>query len=245
MNEVSLFGLIGHPLSHSFSAGYFNKKFRDEGLECSYLNFEIEKLEDFRRVLADNPGLRGLNVTIPYKERILKYIDEIDPEAGIIGAANTISINDGKLTGYNTDHTAFSESLKPLLKGGENRALVLGAGGASRAICYALKNIGIDYTVVTRRARMEGIDYGMLDEKIMKHHQIIVNTTPIGTDPDIDLKAPIPYKWLRPEQLLYDLVYNPEVTAFMKEGMAKGCRVKNGYEMLARQAELSWRIWNG
>lgn len=246
---MRLFGLIGYPLSHSFSKGYFSKKFEEEKIEnCYYENFPIENISLITEVLANNPQLEGFNVTIPYKEKVIAYLDEVSDEAQEIGAVNTIRIiRTGeaiKLSGFNTDVYGFSESLKPLLKPQHTSAMVLGTGGASKAVMFALKKLGVSYTSISRSKCENTITYNEITNAVMESHKLIINTTPLGTFPKVEELPPLPYQYLSSEHLLYDLVYNPAETAFLKQGILKNSPVKNGLEMLHLQAEKAWQIWN-
>jgi len=242
------FGLIGHPLSHSFSEKYFTEKFKKENItDASYQLFDIDAIEKINTIVKENKNLVGLNVTIPYKETIFDYLDEIDPIAAEIGAVNTIKINKetGLKKGYNTDYYGFKKSLKPFLAIEHQRALILGTGGASKAIFYALKELNIDCLFVSRTPKNENeISYEEVNNYVIQHHQLIVNTTPIGTFPNTEEKPLIPYEFLSDQHLLYDLVYNPTETSFLKEGKQKNCITLNGLEMLKLQAEKAWEIWN-
>jgi shikimate dehydrogenase len=247
---MQLFGLIGYPLSHSFSKGYFSEKFQKENIDgCRYDNYPIEDISLLPGVIESNPQLIGLNVTIPYKEKVLTFLDNISDEAKEIGAVNTIRIHRQHkritLSGYNTDVYGFSESLKPLLKPHHTSALILGTGGASKAVKFALNKLGIDFVQVSRNRSEECLGYEDVTEDIIETHKIIVNTTPLGTFPKIEEYPSLPYQFLNPQHLLYDLVYNPGITAFLNHGLNHGCRIKNGLEMLHLQAEKSWEIWNG
>ena len=242
-----LFGLLGRDISYSFSRGYFSKKFTQLNLENhNYVNFDLPRIEDFPSILEDNEGVRGINVTIPYKEEVMPYLDKIDKTAKEIGAVNTIKITKrGNLKGYNSDVVGFEKSIKPLLKKHHKKALILGTGGASKAIAYALKRNGIKYKFVSRNPEgKKQISYDDLSQKIIEDYTVIVNSTPLGTSPDIDKCPAIPYQFLTSKHLLYDLIYNPEVSKFLSNGKEKGAIIKNGYEMLELQAEESWRIWN-
>ena len=244
----SIYGLIGNPLGHSFSRSFFNDKFKNENINAEYLNFELPDIGDLMEVIAEYPDLRGLNVTIPYKQQVIPYMDSIDAAAESIGAINVIKIiNDGSqdvtLKGFNTDCIGFAESLRPLLSEAMTSALVLGTGGASRAICYALKQLGINVNPVSRTAKEGRITYTDLTPEIMATHKLIVNTTPLGMYPDVHTCPDIPYQLLTPEHLCYDIVYNPEETEFMKRSAKYGARTKNGLEMLHRQALAAWDIW--
>lgn len=242
------YGLIGYPLSHSFSAKYFTNKFKKEQiLNCNYLAYEIDSIEKLPLLINETPNLIGLNVTIPYKESVFNYLTTIDDVAKKIGAINTIKINikTKQLKGYNTDYHGFKQSLKPFLHKNHQRALILGTGGASKAVVYTLKELNIDYLFVSRNPKNDDeIKYSDINSYIMQHHQLIINTTPVGMYPNIEAKPSILYSLLTPQHLLYDLVYNPLETAFLKEGKAKGCITINGLEMLQLQAEKSWEIWN-
>lgn len=242
----NIFGLLGKNISYSFSRGYFTEKFLNEGLKKhKYVNFDIPKIEDFPSIL-ENSNIKGINVTIPYKEAIIPFLDKLDKTAKKIGAVNTIKFTRrGNLKGYNSDVVGFEKSISPLLKKHHKRALILGTGGASKAIAFALKKNNIKYKFVSRNpnGRRE-ISYENLSEEILIKYQIIINCTPIGTSPDIHLSPNIPYQFLTKNHLLYDLIYNPEVSTFLSKGKEKGAIIKNGYEMLELQAEESWRIWN-
>ena len=244
------YGLIGYPLKHSFSISYFNEKFQSENIDAEYVNFEIPRIEDFMEVVEENPNLRGLNVTIPYKEQVIPYLDELDKDTAKIGAVNVIKIipqgkGDVKLVGYNSDIVGFTRSIEPLLQSHHVKALILGTGGASKAIFHGLANLGIEATFVSRTKKSNDIlTYQELTPEIMQEHTVIVNTTPLGMYPNVDACPDIPYDQLTPNHLLYDLLYNPHETLFMKKGMERGATVKNGLEMLLLQAFVSWEIWN-
>ena len=237
---MKTFGLIGKNLSHSFSAQYFNEKFLIEGISnTQYLNFELTNLTDFKELTQKNK-LSGVNVTIPYKETIIPLLDELNEEAKIIGAVNTIRFNNGKLIGYNTDHIGFRISIIPLLKG-RKKAIILGNGGAAKAIKYALNKLGIKYKTVSRNTRF---DYYNITKEITNSYTIIINTTPLGSYPNINNYPLIPYEYLTKNHLLFDLIYNPKETKFLSYGKAQHAQTKNGLEMLKIQAEESWNIWN-
>lgn len=242
-----LFGLLGKNISYSFSRGYFSNKFKQLNLEHhNYVNFDLEKIEDFPSILEDNEVVSGINVTIPYKEAVIPYLDNIDKTAKEIGAVNTIKINKkGNLKGYNSDVVGFENSIKPLLKKSHKKALILGTGGASKAIAYALNRNNIKYKCVSRnpKGKMQ-ISYADLSKKIIEEYTIIINATPLGTSPNVDKCPAIPYQFITPKHLLFDLIYNPEISKFLAEGKQRGASIKNGYEMLELQAEESWRIWN-
>lgn len=239
------FGLIGYPLSHSFSKGYFTQKFQQEGIaDCQYDVFPLEKIDDFIALCDSYKNLAGLNVTIPYKEKIILFLDQLSEEAAEIGAVNTIKFIDGKKIGYNSDCYGFEMSLRPMLKPHQASALILGTGGASKAVEYVLKKLNIHYQYVSRKKSGTAISYDDLNESIIQHSTIIINTTPIGMYPNVDAAPQIPYQFIGESHLLYDLVYNPEKTQFLKEGELRSAQTKNGLEMLYLQAERSWEIWN-
>lgn len=244
---MRLFGLIGYPLSHSFSKIYFSNKFKEEHIaNCRYENFPLEDIDLLPGIIRDNPELVGLNVTIPYKEKVMAFLDEISPEAAQIGAVNTIKILQGdkpKLSGFNTDYFGFRESISPALEPYHSSALVLGTGGASKAVRYALSEMGIRFVCVSRTKAENTITYDELSLDIVSENLIIVNTTPLGTYPKVEESPPFPYQYLTSRHLLYDLVYNPPLTEFLHQGQLKGCRILNGLEMLHLQAEKAWTIW--
>jgi shikimate dehydrogenase len=244
------YGLIGYPLGHSFSRKFFTEKFLKENKQEQYLNFEIPEISLLPSVISDHPELAGLNVTIPFKEKVISFIDRLDPVASEIGAVNTIRIarNPGGtfLEGFNTDVYGFSESLKPLLLPHHRKALVLGSGGASRAVKYSLELLGLDWIQVSRDSNKgKSVSYDDLDQRALEEYTLIVNTTPLGTFPDIHSFPDIPFHWITSRHLLYDLVYNPSETRFLAMGKEQGATIKNGYEMLELQAIRSYEIWNG
>lgn len=247
---MKTFGLVGYPLSHSFSKKYFTDKFLSESIDdCEYLNFEIDSIEKIQEVIQVNKNLNGFNVTIPYKEQIIPFLDELSEETRKIGAINTVKVireNDTiKLIGYNTDAHGFQESLRPVLKGYHHKALILGTGGASKAVEYVLKNIGLEVFFATRSPKSNNqLSYNDLNQFAIENFLLIVNTTPLGTYPNVEDCPDIPYEFLSNRHLLYDLVYNPETTRFMQNGINQGAVVRNGYAMLIEQAEMAWRIWN-
>lgn len=244
------YGLIGYPLRHSFSIGFFNEKFTAENIDAEYVNFEIPRIQDFMEVIEENPNLRGLNVTIPYKEQVIPYLDELDKDTAKIGAVNVIKIihqpkGKVKLVGYNSDIIGFTQSIEPLLQPHHRKALILGTGGASKAIYHGLLNLGLESTFVSRTKKdSKFLTYEELTPEIMKEYTVIVNCTPVGMYPKVDYCPDIPYDELTPNHLLYDLLYNPNETLFMKKGQARGAVVKNGLEMLLLQAFAAWEIWN-
>lgn len=243
-----LFGLIGKPLGHSSSMVSFKKKFRAEGISADYCNIGLDNAGEIRALVSNNTRLCGLNVTIPYKTDVIPYLDRIDDTAREIGAVNVIRIDrssdNAVLTGYNTDWIGFSQSLSPMLPDAPVKALVLGTGGASKAVCYALKKMGIGYDIVSRSSGFDILGYYELSPSVMESHQLIINCTPLGMSPDKDTCPDIPYAYLTQDHILFDLVYNPETTLFMQKGLEHGTAVKNGAEMLKIQAEEAWKIWN-
>lgn len=240
------FGLVGRNIAYSFSRGYFAKKFETLGLqEYEYVNFDLPDLNGFREMALNTPGLSGLNVTIPYKEAIIPHLDRLDPVARAIGAVNTIRVGEGTLEGFNTDAYGFERSLLPHLNQDITRALVLGTGGASKAVTHTLKKLGITPLSVSRTPKPGQITYEDIDQEVMATHLLVVNCTPLGTYPNITDKPDIPYAFITEKHLLYDLIYNPEKTAFLNEGAQRKASYVNGYQMLVEQAEKSWEIWNG
>lgn len=242
------FGLIGKDIPYSFSRKYFSEKFDALALQqYEYVNYDLDKIEDFERdVLKDIGFLGGLNVTIPYKQLIMSYLDDIDEEAKSIGAVNTIKILEGKkLKGYNTDAYGFETSLKSCWRGDEKGALILGTGGASKAVAYVLNNLGVSVLFVSRsKSSNQVINYSQIDANLLSKYQMIINCSPVGTFPDVDAKPELPYELLCERHLLYDLIYNPEKTAFLKMGEQAGAIIMNGESMLKHQADRSWEIWN-
>ena len=242
------FGLIGYPLGHSFSRNYFNEKFLSEGIDAQYLNFEIADIALLPKILKQHPELKGLNVTIPYKQQVIPYLKELDEDAAAIGAVNVIKFirKKGKLLlkGYNSDVLGFSQSIEPLLNAQRKKALILGTGGASKAIHHGLKKLGLESVFVSRSAKEGGLTYQDITPAILQEYMVIVNCTPLGMYPHVDECPDIPYESLTSDHLLYDLIYNPDTTLFLKKGAEKGATVKNGLEMLLLQAFESWNIWN-
>ncbi|GLU44204.1 shikimate dehydrogenase family protein [Allomuricauda sp. NBRC 101325] len=242
--KTNRFGLLGRNISYSFSQGYFTQKFKDLGLENhSYENFDMQSIEEFPQVLQQE-NLKGLNVTIPYKQDVIPYLDTLDPKAAKIGAVNTIQFTQNGLKGFNTDAYGFQVSLQPFLKPHHTNALILGTGGASKAVKFVLEELGIATTYVSRSPKEGQLTYDDLDKEIMEENTLIVNCTPLGTFPNIEHKPAIPYEFIGSQHLLYDLIYNPEKTAFLKEGEKQGAALCNGLEMLKGQAEKAWEIWN-
>jgi len=242
------FGLIGYPLSHSFSQGYFTRKFQEEGTQDRYRydNFPLASIQDFPTMLAQHPDLRGINVTIPYKEAVIPFLDALDPAAAAIGAVNTIRIDQGKLTGYNTDVIGFGESLHDFLAhhGGPSQgALVLGTGGAAKGVAWVLRQAGIPFTYVSRTKSKEQLSYSQPTAAHLAKVDLIVNTTPLGMSPAVDNFPDIPYHCLNARHRLYDVIYNPPKTVFLQKGEAQGAAIRNGLAMLHGQAEAAWTIW--
>jgi shikimate dehydrogenase len=240
------FGLIGKDISYSFSKKYFTEKFSKELFDdCTYENFDIQTIEEFPNVLKENPDLKGLNVTIPYKEAIIPFLDTMSDKAFRIGAVNVIRFTKkGNLKGYNSDWYGFKKSLEPLLQPHHKKALILGTGGASKAVAFALDKLGIFYTFVSREASENAIDYNRINATTFDNFQIIINCTPLGTSPNTKEFPPIPYEFFTEKHIAFDLIYNPEETQFLKKAKKKGATIKNGYEMLVFQAEKAWTIWN-
>lgn len=238
------YGIIGNPLGHSFSKGFFTEKFAREGIDAEYLNFQIPEIGKLTEVLQENPELRGINVTLPYKTEVIPFLDELSNEAREIGAVNVVQIRNGHLKGFNSDIIGFTRSIQPLLKPHHRKALILGTGGASRAIRVGLTRLGLEWKYVSRTPREGMITYEDITAKTLREYEVIVNCSPVGMFPKVDECPAIPYEFLTQDNLLYDLVYNPENTLFMKKGALQGAVVKNGLEMLHLQAIASWEFWN-
>lgn len=239
------YGLIGHPLKHSQSRFYFNEKFEYEGLDCRYQHFDIKSLEELHDVMAKYPDLCGFNVTIPYKESIIPLLDEIDPIAKEVGAVNVVTIIDGKLKGYNTDVYGFEQLLNRAINGRDaSHALILGTGGASKAVQYVLKQKGIPYSIVSRDAAKGDYTYDALTDEVLKANPLIINTTPVGMFPQVDNFPDLHYQGLTKKHTLIDLIYNPRETAFMELGRTWGAKVYNGLQMFEEQAKRTWEIFN-
>lgn len=244
MNKL---GLLGKNISYSFSRAYFKEKFENEDItDTTYENFDIDTIEKFPDIIKNTEGLKGMNVTIPYKEEVMPYLDEINNQAKAIGAVNTIKITDtGKLIGYNTDCYGFKKSLEPFIKPHHKKALILGTGGASKAVAYSLNELGITYTYVSRKlSKNVQFSYDTLTETDVKNHEVIINCTPLGTFPNIEDCPNIPYQGIGEHHILFDLIYNPEQTTFLGFGKKNGATIINGANMLKLQAEKSWSIWN-
>lgn len=247
-----VFGLIGYPLTHSFSQQYFSEKFLQENIqEAAYQNFPLEKIEDFTAFIQQKKNLCGINVTIPYKETIIPYLDTLQDAAKAIGAVNCIQFKNGELIGHNTDYIGFTKSISPFLKEAKYKALILGSGGSSKAVQYALDILGLSYCIATTNKNLlsaqenKYIDYQELKEKdVFTSFHYIINTTPLGMFPNISQCPDIPYEWISNEQVLFDAIYNPDKTLFLQKGEAQGATIINGLAMLKYQAEESWLIWN-
>ncbi len=236
--------MVGKNISYSFSRGYFTDKFSDLGLEgYSYENFDLQHVDEFPNLLKSNPDVKGLNVTIPYKQKVIPYLDKLDAQAKEIGAVNTIKFDGKHLIGYNTDAYGFRKSIEPFLKSHHTKALILGTGGASKAISFVFGQLGIAVTYVSRNPQGIQIGYGDVDRSVLENHSILVNCTPLGTHPNIDLKPDIPYPYITEQHLLFDLIYNPKKSAFLKEGEQRDADIVNGLRMLQLQADRAWEIW--
>lgn len=242
------YGLIGYPLGHSFSSQYHNARFEREGIDAVYNNYELADISLLPELVTREKALRGLNVTVPYKQAVVPYLDALDDAARSIGAVNVIRIerneNGVRMVGYNSDYIGFRNSLDPLLQPHHTSALVLGTGGASKAVCAALRDMGIAVTSVSRSAGENRLQYADLTAEVMDAHTVVVNATPLGMHPNIEDCAPIPYHYITPRHLCYDVVYNPDQTAFMQRCAERGATVCNGLKMLYGQADAAWEIWN-
>ncbi len=243
------YGLIGYPLGHSFSVKYFTEKFRNERIQdCSYENYPLTAINQLSGLISDNAGLCGLNITIPYKSEVIGFLDSVDKEASEIGAVNVVKIrrSGGKtfLSGFNSDITGIRDSVGPYINDSLNSAMVFGTGGSSRSVCYVLRGFGIKVTQVSRKRREGIISYSDINKDIIANNRLIINTTPLGMYPDTDSKPDLDYSLLDKNHILFDLVYNPEITAFLKSGLQQGCTLITGIKMLYSQAERAWEIWN-
>ncbi|WP_299435549.1 shikimate dehydrogenase [uncultured Maribacter sp.] len=239
------FGLVGKNISYSFSRGYFSGKFKNMGLHnYSYGNFDIENIEEFSKIIQKPEAIHGFNVTIPYKEAVIPFLNSLDADAKKIGAVNTIKITPEGLKGFNTDTYGFKHTILPHLKKHHTKALILGTGGASKAVAFVFKELGIAYTFVSRNSGENKLSYQELTKTVLQEYTVIVNCTPLGTHPNITEKPALPYNYITKEHLLFDLIYNPEKTAFLLAGKAQGASICNGQKMLELQAEKSWEIWN-
>ncbi len=239
------FGLLGYPLTHSFSQKYFTEKFVQLGLaDCVYENFSLPNIDELHGVLKEHSDLRGFNITIPYKKQVLAFLHESTDAVKAIGACNCVNIKDDVFIGYNTDVIGFEQSLLPFLKSNHTKALVFGTGGASAAVVFVLKKLGIELQFVSRTVSGNAISYEQVDESMLASHHLLINTSPLGMYPNAETFPAIPYQCLTAEHHLFDLVYNPAETKFLEKGRLQGATTQNGYEMLILQAEESWRIWN-
>lgn len=238
-----VFGLLGKSLNHSFSKGYFTKKFEDDGIQAEYRNFELAQIDELKTVLRTE-NLHGLNVTVPYKVEVISFLDDLTEEASKIGAVNTIVFENGKWIGANTDAFGFQQMIKPFLLNTHERALILGNGGASKAVAYVLKSIGLDVIFAARNPQDGQFHLSEVNDMMVKHCGIIVNTTPVGTWPNVDDYISIPFHALTDAHLVVDLIYNPEQTEFLKRASERGATTLNGLTMLYQQAEKSWQLWN-
>lgn len=241
------YGLIGYPLSHSFSRQYFNEKFQREGIrDCVFHNFPIRNIDEIRQLMADHPQLKGFAITIPYKKKIIRFLDEGTEAVKQMVACNCVKIDNGKLKGYNTDVIGFEKSFTRKLQPHHRKALILGTGGAADAVAYVFRRLGIDYLFVSRKTEPQPltISYKALASSLFSDHTIIVNCTPVGTYPHVDECPAIPYQYLTTQHYLFDLIYNPAETLFLKKGAAHGAVTSNGYDMLTIQAEENWKLWN-
>ena len=242
---MSKFGLIGKNIGYSFSKKYFSEKFEQDNLPHTYENFDIPSIEFFPNILSETQNLKGLSVTIPYKQEIIPFLDNLSEEAKRIGAVNTIKITeDKKTTGYNTDHFGFQKALEAYLPLQQKTALILGTGGASKAVAYALDNLDFKYKFVSRKTGVNSLVYSELSQEIVENHLLVINCTPLGTFPNITNCPPIPYQFLTESHLLFDLIYNPSETEFLKRAKLQGAKTSNGLRMLELQAEKAWEIWN-
>lgn len=240
----SVYGIIGYPLSHSFSSAYFNRKFRENGLEAVFHAYPLASVQELPELLHQEPGLKGLSVTIPYKKAVMPLLNRVDAAASAIGAVNCIRVTNGFTEGFNTDVTGFSQSLAPLLRTHHHQALVLGTGGAAEAVTWVLSSLNIAFKSVSREKKGGSLTYEEVTPLLLSDYTLIINTTPLGMHPHTDGLPDIPYQALGAEHLLYDLVYNPAETRFLAAGRARGAATKNGLEMLELQAEAAWKIWN-
>ncbi|HMI08703.1 MAG TPA: shikimate dehydrogenase [Flavobacterium sp.] len=245
-NQHKIFGLVGRNIGHSFSKKYFAERFEKDHLtDYSYQNFDISDIDAFPEIIRDNPNLAGLNITIPYKETVIPFLNKLSKKAAMIGAVNTIRFTKtGKLKGYNTDCFGFEKSLQPLLQPHHKKALILGTGGASKAVAFALEELDILYTFVSREANGNTIDYDRINATTFDNYQIVINCTPLGMSPNVDDCPNIPYEHFTEKHIAYDLIYNPDETLFLKKAKEFGAVTKNGFEMLVLQAEKAWKIWN-
>ncbi|MEE9364869.1 MAG: shikimate dehydrogenase [Cellulophaga sp.] len=239
------YGLVGKNISYSFSKTYFTEKFLDNNLDqCSYQNFDLQDIQEFQNLAKNTKDLKGVNITTPYKESVIPFLDTLEKNAAKIGAINTVKFTSNGLIGYNTDVYGFQKSIEPFLNKHHTKALILGTGGASKAVAFVFNELKIDFKYVSRTPKKDGLMYDDLNKTILSEYAIIVNCTPLGTFPNIENKPTIPYEHIETQHLLFDLIYNPEKTAFLKEGENRGATIVNGLRMLQLQAEKAWEIWN-
>ncbi|MCG2459886.1 shikimate dehydrogenase [Flavobacteriaceae bacterium F89] len=244
-NKNNRFGLVGRNISYSFSKGYFTEKFSVLGLDdYTYENFDLEKIEDFSSLITNNPNIKGVNVTIPYKEAVLPYLSEIHPKAAQIGAVNTIKLHKDQRIGFNTDVYGFRKAIEQFLKPHHKKALILGTGGASKAVAFVFDELNLPFQFVSRNPKANQLNYSDLDHRNMKEYTVLVNCTPLGTFPKVEDRPSIPYQSIGDNHLLFDLIYNPPKTSFLIEGESRGATISNGLRMLQLQAEKAWEIWN-
>ena len=239
------YGLIGYPLTHTFSPSYFAQKFAHLGIAAQYDVFPITHISEFPDLLKQHTDLKGLNVTIPYKELLLPYLDEVDAVAQQIGAVNCVHLQNGRTKGYNTDVIGFEQSLLPLLQPYMKNALILGTGVAAKAVAYVLRKLDIEYTFVSRKANATGITYSDVSKDVLQQNLLIINCTPVGMYPNVDACVQLPFEGITNRHLIYDLIYNPSTTQFLHHALQRGASIKNGYEMLVLQAEAAWQLWQG
>jgi shikimate dehydrogenase len=248
MTEIAKkrYGLLGKNISYSFSKGYFTDKFNNGNFNgCSYENFDIQEITALTQITKDSADLKGLNVTIPYKEAVIPFLDKLSKKAAKIGAVNTIKVTKkGKLKGYNTDYYGFKKALEPLLQSHHKNALILGTGGASKGVAFALDELGVMYTFVSREIKKSAINYSQITAKTFADYQIIINASPVGTSPNVDAFPLLPYEHFTEQHIAFDLIYNPAETQFLKKAKERGAQIKNGLDMLIFQAEKAWEIWN-
>ena len=244
-NKIKRYGLIGRNIAYSFSRGYFKQKFETENLEkCTYENFDLNEIQELNKILTKK-NIYGLNVTTPFKREVVPFLDRLSPTAEKMNAVNTIKFHkDGTISGHNTDVYGFQKSLLEIISTPPKKALILGTGGASSAVAFVMKKLNIEFTYISRSAGANAIEYNKVDEKVMNEHHLIINASPLGTFPDINLAPKLPYSFLTNDHVLFDLIYNPPETRFLQEGKKRGCKTLNGQKMLEYQAEKSWQIWN-
>jgi len=245
LEEINWFGLLGRNIEYSFSRNYFAEKFNQlQRSDCRYVNFDIEHIDLFPNILKQYPSLKGFNVTIPYKETIIPFLDDLSDTARAIGAVNCVQVTSGRLLGHNTDAFGFQKSIENLVQPHHQNALILGSGGASKAVNFALQQLGISSQIVSRNVKNDQLSYADLNNEVMSETHLIINTTPLGTHPNVDDFPPIPFEFITPQHVVVDLIYNPEKTLLLQKCENRGAVILNGYDMLVQQAEKSWEIWN-